>query len=559
MIDSEQNLYSSGVGNTADTEPLNNNHNKRTMRNRFKLQIYLVGLIFTFIGGFCIANVLIIAQNATDLINQSVEMDIKNVEIDSVTTKGVNLRVQGINMVDYEGIANPYYSTLFKAGGGLFSTATVKLDPINLAVILPAEEGQGQGEEKTISIGTVEIPEFDINIRNGDNTRLELLVSLYPKTFEIFKLVRKILNQPNLIFNVLGDSKIRIRLGSIPIGEFQINFMQQIMGSKYFEFNNKDLKIVNLQISENEQNLEYNDVQFILSLPNPIKYKLFGVQIPELSWDVSVEDCDEELNLKLLLDKGIKTDKISISPKQEELNINVSTSFKQLNPELYQECLTFEEKNKTPFKKLMNEFLFNETLPVKVTNRDGGSSEFPNFINDVLKYFEFNFNYYSNFNEDLSRFIKNVSIEDLSFEFQNGDPNGKPILNGQVELFLFLPFNISNIKIEQIKGLPKLYYKGEEFGEILINEWHECQNELLRENAGGEKLLFVSFKLNNEEILITNRIIFGKVLNEIITKGSSTVTIDALLDAQIATFVGEFEVDGLHVNSESVISRSVLF
>lgn len=506
----------------------------KRMRNKYRLQLYVISLIITFIGCFCIMNLVIMIPRAEEFVNQSVEMDIQNVELKSITTKGINLRVEGLNVMDYSGIENAYFQNLFKVGGGIFNTATIDLNTVNLTTTV---------DEKLLNIGTVDIPHFDLNLKNGQTTNLDLVVTVLPNTKEILGLIKSLLSNPDQIFKVQGLSTVKIHLGSIPIGNFKINFQQDVIGSKYVYFNDRDFKLKNLTLSDNDEK-GYN-ISFVVNAPNPIKYKLFGFELPSLDWEILIKDCLDKHSINLV-DGSITSEKFKLSPLDKEINIHLQSSIDHLSPRLTEKC-SFDNDG-TPISFLIDEFVNNKSLPILVKNSKG-SKEFPAFINEFLKAFEFNIDYLSNF--ETSKLIHNVSLDNLNFQFQNGDTN-KPVINGDINIFVKPPFQIKSFGINKIKGVPSLYHQGLEFGKINLNEWHDCTNLMM------DDLLYIRFTLNQEELQITNKRLFGQVINEVIGKGSSRVYIDAVLDCLIGTLLGEFEIDKIHASSESDITRRFL-
>lgn len=506
----------------------------KKMKNRYRLQIYFVSLIITFIGCFSIINLLMLLSRTEEFVNQSVEMDIKTVELESISTSGIHLRVEGLNVMDYNGIENSYFQNLFKIGGGIFNTATIDLNTVNLTTKV---------DDKLINIGYVDIPQFDLNIKNGESTNLNLKVTIKPNTKEILGLLKSLLNNPDQVFRVHGLSTVKIHLGSIPIGNFSINFDQDVIGSKYVNFNERDFKVNDVTFDDNDGK-GYN-ISFTVSVPNPVKYKLFGFDIPSLDWEILVKDCYDKPTINLM-DGPITSQKFKLSPLDQLLSVNMTTSIDHLNPRLTEKC-SFGNDG-TPMSFLIDEFVNNKSLPVMVKNSKG-SKDFPGFINEFLKTFEFNIDYLSNF--QTSNLIHNVSLDNLNFQFQNGDTN-KPVINGDINIYIKPPYKIQSFGISKIKGVPSLYHQGLEFGKINLNEWHDCTNVEM------DDLLFVKFTLNQEELEITNRRVFGQVINEVIGKGSSKVFIDAILDCLVSTLLGEFEVEKIHASSESDITRGFI-
>lgn len=453
-----------------------------------------------------------------------------------LSTKGVKVRVQGITNVDYDTIDDDYTRALFKMGGGVLRIADIRMGSVALETAV---------EEKKVKIGTVDVPQMRVSIVQGGQTPVDMIVDIHPDTGKLLSLVKRILTHPEDILTVYGTTALNIALGGIPIGSFGVDFKQVITPNEFFQIDTDNVDVENILVLPEEDS--YN-ISLAVTIPNPVKNKMISFEIPDLEWNILINDCHDNPSLPLLQkDELIKSKAFKLSSLEEKLCIDLSTLISQLNTKLNTPCPS--EITTTPLKTLVNTFLKNNTLAVRVQNI-GGSEQYPSFLNEILSKNTIDILYTSKSNA--SGLVHNSSLDNLAFDFQNGDL-GSPIVNADVNIFLQIPVDglESGIGVKQVRGLPKLYHDGEMFGQVEVTEWHECTNEFVEED--GVRFLHVSVSLKEEAVTITDSNVFAGVANEVLLGGGTVVKVKSDLDGVIETLIGDFEIDDIHVENESRI------
>lgn len=532
----------------------------KKMKTHFKLLVYFSTLIALFVTVFITFNIILIYPQTEHLINQSSEFQIENVSLDHVTTAGVQLRVQGFNFIDYDNIDDDYISKMFKLGGEVFNEVIIGLQSVKLETTL---------DDKLISIGDVQIPEFKVKIKDKTATDLDFIISIHPHTLKILKLLKYVFDHPDEMLKIYGDTEVKVKLGGLYLGKYAVKFSHDIISGQYFKLDLNELSMNNIRLNKDKQgrspDLLYN-LDFQLSLPNPILNNMISFNVPHLDWLLYVGDCDQVTNIPVFADNVIETGEFKLSSHEELLTVNISTSWDKLSDDLLKECKSDDdvEGTVTPIKILMDHVLNNKSIPLKIKNK-GGSENYPSVVNDLLTNMDFNIDYNPNF--ETSQLIHNVSIDNLGFEFENGDVNN-PIINGNINIFIKTPVSgltVDDLKIPKIKGLSKLLHQNMEFAEIPLDAWHECSNEVVHEVDSDENVneyFHIQFKIYREKVVIKDKQMFGKVINEIIYHGKSKILIDCLLDLVLNISVFENRdviVNNVHVKSESEVTRGYLF
>lgn len=525
-------------------EPLN--PEQKLKKRTFRYGIFTFGISLLVLIIFVVYNVVKIAPNVEEYVNESTEFEIRNIELDSITTKGVNVKVEGINRINYGEINNDYILNLFKIGGNVLQKATIELEDINLETVISNDEG----EDELINLGTIKIPKFDINIKDKDFTNINLIINLRPNTTKVLGLIKRLISNPDEIFKIYFSSDLNLKFFKfVPINGIKLNFETEIFGNQFLNSDNQELEINELEINELE--VGGYDFNFEINYLNPFYNKLISFEIPELQWKIFSNDCFNDSIINLF--DSVKTDQVKISNTEEYINIKIDAIINELNSKLMEDC----DDLTTPMDHLVEGFLNNETIPISVQNYKG-SEQYPKFINEILTSLKVPITFKPNF--ELSKLINSISMNNFKFEFLNGNIN-EPVINGEIEIVINLPLNSSfnNLEISKIKGsniteLPiQLYHEDSNFGEIKFNNWHNCTNEYI------DNLLIIKFNLIQEELIIKNKTIFSKIVNEVLMSGKSNILIDTVLDFYIQSNIGSFEINKININSESELTRGTIF
>ncbi|KAH3674385.1 hypothetical protein WICMUC_003350 [Wickerhamomyces mucosus] len=557
----------------------NNTHLNKLQgkRNSFKLYIFIIILSILTISSFILFNILLINNNSQDIIEKSMEFNINNVEINRLTSNGIDLKLIGFTKFDYnkvETFKNSYIGKLMKfSTKNLISKIDIKLDQIQLKIKLDDDDNE------LIDIGSIEIPEFSMFISQHSITPLDLIVSIHPKTLEILHLIKHLLSNDKTdnVLKIYCDSNLDLKFFKFfHLSGLKIKFNRDFLIDGKFRRND-------LIVDLNEINIDRIDsiynINFQILLLNPIQgiypFTILSLpKFPQSSWEIFINGCNEE-KIKLLSNDLFYTDPFKISSMDDFINLNISTSISKINNELFEICsldldddddltpLDLDDDDLTPLDVLIDEFINNRSIPLKIQNLQNNSIELPKFLTDILsKILIINLNYISKFNS--TKLIQNVSIDNLKFEFENGDIN-KPIINGEINLYINLPIDkIKGIDYDNFIKIPKiktsnqspikLYHNEEEFARIELIEWHDCFNEFLI----NDQIFHLKFKLIHESIIVKNPKIFKKVINEILINGKSKIFIDSNLDiiVQIYKLIDDgFEIKRLNAKSESDITR----
>ena len=502
--------------------------------------------LISYIAGCVMALVLVMLGYATflsyeradELIQQSVEMDVQSVRFAKLTTSGVQVQIQALSVVDYDRIQNDDYSrALFKLGGSVLRTVTLQSEPVHIATVF---------DDMELNLGTMRIPPVTVDIHNHGETLVDVVIDVKPDTKSLFSILKRLLQDPDEVMKLRGSGIISVTLGLIPLGSFPLSFEHLVCTSEYIDAIDFDrLSIQNLSCSEAEAGY---GISGQLMLPNPTFEKtIVGFQAPSLQFDIFNEDCNGDSVLTIFSDL-ITCDSFHLSPSDENITVNFSTSVGQLDGRWNEICIN---DGISPLDRVLKQLVTNETVPVSLKNINipSMSSE---FVNKLLKFVELDVDYKfpsSDGGSLMDSVIHNVSLENLALQM---DSDGETtFVDGDVEVFVAPPKGlVDGIRIIGLRGGPILSYQGSPFGVIDLTEWHSCGNHV------ADEFLVVTTTLNHSLLTITDKSVFQALVKEVFLKGSAELGVDVSLDAKLQVrTVGTFQIDGIKTKGKTTISR----
>lgn len=482
----------------------------------------LVLLVLLFGSG----TVYLLSQNSQDLIQQSVEVDVHSLELSKLTTSGLELKLKVMANVNYDDInGKGYFKQLLKLGGGMLQSVTIQSYPMELSTVL---------DDENVVLGSVDVPTMVVDIRNGGSTPLELLIKVKPKAKNMMRLAKRILDDPKEVLKMYGRTVVQVTIGVIPLGSFPIKFEQLLEPLKYFD--DVDLSLLEFEDVALERSDQGYDIFGLVSVPNPtFRKSIVGFEVPVITLDVFVPGCDGSV---ATISDGVTTEPFTLSPNDESLKVNFSTSVTHLN-HLLKHC----EDNSVPITTLVKHIMDNETVALTIKNvQIHGSS----ILTNILSFVQTTVDYHAPLSID--DILQDVSMDKLEFSMDN---TGMTFIKGEVNVVI--DTKGADLTVLGLRGMPKLSYHGEEFANIDLTEWHSCLNEL-----HDDRVLFVKVSLEREPLNVTNAAVFRSLANEMFLRGSATVDVDAMLDVQLDVAIAQFEMDGVQMHTKTKITKGLL-
>lgn len=442
-----------------------------------------------------------------------------------------------------------------------------------------------QVENRDVSIASVYIMEpFCVDLRNGTVTDLELTLLVEPRMKNLIGVLKKLWNHDYKGLNLWSNLDISVyklihpfinlnlKLGSID--NLRVNWKDFIDWDETYELiTTIEKQIQDIEIDEiNMKDVDDGfgvaictkeiDLSYFSKLFEWLHLPVDGF-IPSIHWNLRLGDCFGRFTIPLPT-LSSNSEQFQVGEKIKPVFYNHITG-PLPDSLLKQVCWADEENTRTPLTLLLNN-LFSESDKVKVQIK--GSIEEESLTNheleniiipvDMLNTALNEVSYFTIENKmtfNTSKLIKEFFIADMSLRWVDQKSGGSRLsLVGTIVGLFDLSFyktDENRIAINHIKGDLQLYHNHKHFISLPMKVWIDSKSKVIHED--GNTVMAVKFDINDDELEILDRLEVTKCFNEILFKGETQVSFDAVIDIVIKSLLGDITLNGLKTTGETVV------
>ncbi|OWB54832.1 hypothetical protein B5S28_g689 [[Candida] boidinii] len=563
------------VGDVLPGSNIKKNSGKPGFRYQFWVPVITISILFISLVSTFFFKVL---PNLGDHIAEGTTFDLEDVSFIGLTDRGgIDLAVQCEMFNNYTNIDDTISRLYFQNGGFLLRKLNLKIDSIEL---LALDGNEKDAVSASTDLGSVEIQPFSYQITDKSTNDLKLLVTVYPKSDSVLKIIKKMILDSDYNLQLKGDANVKILVfnGFIPVTNIMIPIDFQIPNGLIKKFNIDNFNIDNFKFFKNDLENLFITKFNINSLINPFKNitkklinfvpKLPVLKIPDLKFELNLYGCSKEelvqvseLSIKdLKFDFNCDSGSLLSDSQCTPINFEIESRTDEdiINNKLSKTCES--NNNDTVLDNFINDIKDNGVVNFNIQGEsiDGSYGE---FFNNLINKIDIPVNYkIDKLNVIINdKILKNVTMEDINFDFNNDDGSGMPMINGALKIFIRLPYFITLdlVKVDDLKGFANLTYTGEKFSDISINNWQNATTTLISKDDNDDfyNLILIESKLEKMTLNITDLDLFQIIVGQVLTIGSVPIDINALIDILVDSILGNIELDGIPGSGSTTISR----
>ncbi|KAL3235247.1 uncharacterized protein RNJ44_00006 [Nakaseomyces bracarensis] len=437
------------------------------------------------------------------------------------------------------------------------------------------------------SLGSIRIAEpVCLNVRGSDVNNVNVTIFVKPKMRAIIGVLKKIWKHDYEQLDLWSQVDVKVLKGFIPVlrlRSLKINWDDIINWDKITkeldEFShvltNPNIKLENINVKEITSGLYvvikpgvdklFRDVGKLL------RHRLNftdEVYIPSLEYQVRVPNCFEEYNIDLS-NAELSTVPFNYHPDHDHQphNLQLQCELGAPLPEelVNRECWSTNNNRITPLTKMLNKLLsFNEKIGFMV-KANVASQEIraqdttqlnPVIPLDLLDEALDSVGYipvtgYSGLNSSKD-LLDECVIEDMKLKWEDSRLKVVGKLYGQMNFSFYEPLENSgqndSISVSNLKGKIKLYHGDKHFANVPMKDWVPVDSQI------EDHVLHIGFVLDTDQVEVLDRWELTKVLNEIMFQTQTEVQYKNLLDIQVSSILGNFEVLGLEWEGSTIVT-----
>lgn len=455
-----------------------------------------------------------------EYVKEAVQFEVDSLSIESLTSTGIQARVQGTVWLDASKVHKKPVRDL-----GRFATyiaKEVESGETDVKVFLPAYDN--------ILLGSAILPPVKMNIRNGHYNWIDIIADLEPGDPEgIRQIARDFLDQ------TLSDLTLKAVV-DVPVRSGLISVSQQV--TQFVTLGRGGIPALPKPELESLQVSDWHDGNSPGS-PGGIKARVIltvenkdlppvNLDIPPMSFDVLLPDCTNDY---LTVARTI-SDKISIVPKQN-ITISATGLMTKLPTRLTSAC---PHSTKSPLDVFIASYLKGQDATVYIRGGEP-TPETPGWLGKLLR--------------DtivpvplpvhpFDNMIKNFSLNDVHFSLPES-PDGQPEISATVGVLVGLPKDMNfDVDVGRVRADGYVSYEGKKWGKLDLSKWQQAQSR----KVDGD--LLVESEVVNAPLEITDEDVFAKVIQKMIFKREGVpLAIHALVDVDATTALGTFVISGI--------------
>ncbi|CCK73506.1 Tag1p NDAI_0G05230 [Naumovozyma dairenensis CBS 421] len=417
-----------------------------------------------------------------------------------------------------------------------------------------------------------------VDVRNGSVSHMEFTLLAEPNVENILKVLKSIWHKRYDEINIWSQvdttvsrrwssflsSKISLTNLKINLNDFinwdkimdpMVENIQQILGN---------IEIQSLSMSDSFRGFHIEAKSNEIMLPKrPVDWIVLpsDVEIPKLDWEIKLPDCYGYYTIDLPNTK-FSTRPLNFTRRMQPF-LEGELSGSLPDELLTHVCSSDEQDTVTPLTLLVNKFL-NESEKVTVYVKGSHSVNHNNslisshYLNEALSSLSyFAVSTMTTFN--ITSLIKEFDIEDMKLKWETGK-FGESKLNivGTISGYLDLSFYETaseKLSVNNIKGLLRLYHDNKHFLTIPMPAWINATSEIIHDHEmnNGDTMMEITFDVQNNDVIIEDKMELTKCFNEIFFLGETNVHFENKLDIVLESLLGEIVLLGLEGEGDTTV------
>lgn len=520
-----------------------------------RMQNLLVSILILLLSSLLFLRALRVRELKEEL-SQSANLELTGISLGSVYDKGIEVIIDGRVSMDYTTVKGDIRQGIVTAVSDFLHIIHVETSTVAIYLVKNNEDNssdeQKEEEELTRAV-CASLPSFDISIRPGEETNLTLTVFLhdFASAYVMGTIVKRLLSDESISF--AGVTDIALKKWGINVGPLQVKIRQTLQS----DISIPKFDIFGLSIDEAADN---GDLMIYARISALYDYPL-RVDIPSTIWELRVEGCPASNTTvdHILVTKSRVTD-LTLEPNSI-VEAGVSSRLKLLPFQLFEPC---SDGSKSALDYFIDNYLLGIQNNIYIKGALNQDDIIPNWFAELISAISFQAQFDGlNNTEQLLKRVKfnnmRLEISDISHESMK-DLND-PHFGADVQVTTRPPNSIHispemYLEADWLKGTGDLFYEGDEFAKVYIEDWVPCETSLGDPDDPEEQGCYnIDFTVESIPLDVTNQNVFGKVIKQTIFNGEALVHIKTVMDVQVNCAIGGFIVSGLEIEGDSLLGR----
>lgn len=443
-------------------------------------------------------------------------------------------------------------------------------------------------EDKQLKLANILIQDpVCVSLINGTTTPLNVTLLIQPNIKNIMGILKKLLShdykglelwsQLDLTLYKSSLMNFNIKLINIPkvtvdwahlfhwdddsIPDFEEIFWQNFDTPILEEFHVTDDKDEFFNVKLKSEPISLLS-KFLSNHSRWLKLPHTPLAIPTLTWNIKLPNCRNECVIDIPT-LECESQEFSLI-ERNSIIVNNRIGGPLPSELLSHVCSSDEENTVTPLTLLLNNLL-NENSSCEIELKGQVSKDSLNIMKhndntllpvDILDSMLFELDYFPiAFNTTLNttNILNEVTIDDMRLNWSENKVHMVGTMVATISLS-FYDTEEERIAVHNIKGDLEIYHDDTHFLSIPMKVWNKSTSEIIHDDETDITMMQITFSLNDDDMIVTNKAELSQVFNEIFFKGETHVTFDAIIDVVVESILGQIVITGLKTSGETIIN-----
>ncbi|KAK9449130.1 uncharacterized protein V1518DRAFT_417239 [Limtongia smithiae] len=463
---------------------------------------------------------------------QSMNLNISSISIMDASASGLHAHVVGEISFDSSKVEDRTTRII----GRIATTIMRKAEVDETALFISRVEDNG----KSSVFGRASVPRIVVDIRDKRVTPIDFISTIRDRASvtDIAKLVEEYFRGELAGALFRGDADLPLRSGILPLGTHHVAHDVRLSGAS--------LGKIPFELSEFKfsQNPEVSGIHVLVVASTRNPYPI-NIDLPGLDWLIEAPACVEREHVQLAT---AHSDPMVVLP-HEKIDIRVNSQVGSLPAKLMEPCAN-SDSGASAMDRYFRQYLSGESIRIFVRGKTSDSvpTNLPSWFLDLLQAVSIpiavpgrNLENGGGTDSMVKRYglsrVKITLPPRSSLPGGGGEtayPHISAIVNAVIELPKELDFTIG---VDKLRGISDMYYLGDKFGVLAIQEWTTAQSWYT-----SEGYIEVVAEITDLPIEITDQDVFKKIVQKMFFAGEVNVDMDGTIDVGVDTPVGGFSI-----------------
>lgn len=493
--------------------------NVTTTKRRSRLTSIVAPIVLVFLFALALVVGFILPHAAQSYVEETLQVDIRNIEVTAVHESGIDICAQGDIFLDASKSDRSNARRLTNVL--LFLAGPISIS--DSSVVLSLEH---KGSHK---VATADVGDLTLRLANSQKSPFDLRSVVKVRNADVIGEFARLVAEDGvrvIPINAIVQAKITRGFSVRKTVSRRIDYELPGHSGGIPAYN-----ITSLSARDSSTTGIYVEAAITVAYQS-----LLDAVIPSVVLEASIMGCNGDV-IPLAVAENMP---FHVSRDSASVSIVGSGHCREIPKPALRKC--GDANSQSPLDVLMESYLAGNDTTVFVS---GHSTEDRSWLQELLSHVHIPIQIAGNQNEQLARDIELSDVKMNLPSFFGG--GGKPKISGKIRGIIDIPSDIKvDVQVDSVHVLADLLYKGKKFAYLESPGWAPASSRFPKQEE-----LLVEVTLKDAPVTITNQDVFSSVVSQLLG-GNVLVDVLGTGDVKVITSLGKLEAHKLPIEAKDI-------